>query len=349
MISGRGSSAISSASFSIDLPLAPAVSRAGTATSRVTSRSPARALAAARRGRAPAACGRWRCPAGHLERDVAVERGHGQRRPERRLGEGDRHGQRQVVALAAEQRVLARRGRRRTGRRPGRRAVPGAPLPASRMRWPSLTPGRDADGDRAGLGGDAAAARRSGTGRRPPEPVPRQFAARLGEGERALAAAGHAGALQTGQVCGRGAGPRAAAGQVGQVPGLCMRSGTVTPRTASSKESVASVSTSCPRAGPDAAWLRPRAVPRRRPAAEQAAEEVAEAAAPPARRRRAAGLRRTGRRGRRSGRRPGSRRREAAAPEAAGPAPAPNRRPGVVVLGAPLGRRTARRRPRRPP
>src|SRR3712207_7426927 len=43
---------------------------------------------------------------GDLERDVAVERGHGQRRPEGGLGEGDRHGERQVVALAAEQLVI---------------------------------------------------------------------------------------------------------------------------------------------------------------------------------------------------------------------------------------------------
>jgi hypothetical protein len=48
----------------------------------------------------------------------------------------------------------------------------------------------------------------------------------------------------TGQVCGVVPGRAPLPLQVGQVPGLCMRSGTVTPRTASSKERVASVSTS---------------------------------------------------------------------------------------------------------
>ena len=49
---------------------------------------------------------------------------------------------------------------------------------------------------------------------------------------------------QTGQVCGLVPGLAPLPEQVGHVPGLCMRSGTVTPSTASSKESVASVSTS---------------------------------------------------------------------------------------------------------
>ena len=48
----------------------------------------------------------------------------------------------------------------------------------------------------------------------------------------------------TGQVCGLVPGLAPLPAQVGQLPGLCMRSGTVTPRTASSKERVASVSTS---------------------------------------------------------------------------------------------------------
>jgi hypothetical protein len=48
----------------------------------------------------------------------------------------------------------------------------------------------------------------------------------------------------TGQVCGEVPGRAPLPAQVVHVPGLCMRSGTVTPRTASSKESVASVSTS---------------------------------------------------------------------------------------------------------
>src|SRR3712207_8830156 len=65
----------------------------------------------------------------------------------------------------------------------------------------------------------------------------------------------------TGQVCGEVPGRAPLPWQVGHVPGLCMRSGTVTPRTASSNERVASVSTSWPRAGPDAAWLRARAEP----------------------------------------------------------------------------------------
>src|SRR5919107_724685 len=65
----------------------------------------------------------------------------------------------------------------------------------------------------------------------------------------------------TGQMCGLVPGLAPLPLQVGHVPGLCMRSGTVTPRAASSKESVASVSTSWPRAGPDAACCRARVEP----------------------------------------------------------------------------------------
>src|SRR3954451_5422205 len=87
----------------------------------------------------------------------------------------------------------------------------------------------------------------------------------------------------TGQVCGDVPGFAPVPAQVGQVPGLCMRSGTVTPSTASSKESVASVSTSWPRAGP--APPRPgRPLPaspaRARSPAEQPAQDVAQAPGP---------------------------------------------------------------------
>ena len=44
---------------------------------------------------------------GDLQRDRRLERRHAQRGAERRLGERDRHGQREVVAGAAEQRVRA--------------------------------------------------------------------------------------------------------------------------------------------------------------------------------------------------------------------------------------------------
>ncbi len=66
---------------------------------------------------------------------------------------------------------------------------------------------------------------------------------------------------QTGHVCGAVPGFAPLPWQVGHEPGLCMRSGTVTPSTASSKASVASVSTSCPRAGPEAACCRLRVLP----------------------------------------------------------------------------------------
>src|SRR6478672_13866145 len=93
---------------------------------------------------------------------------------------------------------------------------------------------------------------------------------------------------QTGQVCGLVPGLAPLPWQVGQVPGLCMRSGTVTPRTASSNERVASVSTSWPRAGPDAAWLRLRALPpvvpppNRPPSRSPRPPDRAPAAPPPA-------------------------------------------------------------------
>ena len=107
-----------------------------------------------------------------------------------------------------------------------------------------LDAGRDPDGDRAGLGGDAVAARRSGTGRRRPEPVPRQLRHGSEKANAPWLRLVTPAPWQTGQVCGLVPGLAPLPWQVGQVPGLCMRSGTVTPSTASSKESVASVSTS---------------------------------------------------------------------------------------------------------
>ena len=92
-------------------PRAPCrVSFAGTATSTVTSRSPrvpslrGHALAADPEG---AAVGRARR---ELQRDRRpAERRHLDLAAERRLGERDRHGDREVVALAAEHRVRRRR------------------------------------------------------------------------------------------------------------------------------------------------------------------------------------------------------------------------------------------------
>ena len=87
---------------------------------------------------------------------VAVERRHRDVGAERRLRERDRHGEREVVALAAEQRVACRRGRSRRGRRPGRRCGRGRPAPSSGS-LALLHPGRDADLDRAGPPLDAGA------------------------------------------------------------------------------------------------------------------------------------------------------------------------------------------------
>src|SRR3954468_3568377 len=120
-----------------------------------------------------------------------------------------------------------------------------------------------------------------------------------------------------------------------------MRSGTVTPRTASSKESVASVSTSWPLA---LAALPPRRAGRRRPGAAAggaAAEQTAEDVPQPA------GARPAGAAGRglaeqvvqvevlpAAGEPAGSSTREPTRESAAGPGA--EQPAGIVVLGAPL-------------
>jgi hypothetical protein len=133
-------------------------------------------------------------------------------------------------------------------------------LPASRMRWPSLTP----DGMRTVMvrvWDVMPLPAQVGHGSSMTCPVPRQLRHGSENANAPWLRLVTPAPPQTPQVCGDVPGLAPLPAQVGHVPGLCIRSGTVTPSTASSKESVASVSTSCPRAGPDAAWLRPRAVP----------------------------------------------------------------------------------------
>jgi hypothetical protein len=164
------------------------VRRTGTATSRVTSRSPVRPLPGTPR------------PRTRRVRPLAVPGGTLSETVPSSVGTVS------VVPSAASANVIGTVSVRSASLRPnsacsatwtttnrspaGPPRRPGAPLPASRMRWPSLTP----EGMRTVI-------------------VRVWLVIPLPE-------------------------------QVGQLPGLCIRSGTVTPRTASSKESVASVSTS---------------------------------------------------------------------------------------------------------
>src|SRR3954469_15311453 len=257
VICGRGSSSISSASVSTTLRWA-GVSRAGTATSRVTSRSPARPLPFTPR------------PRTRRVRPLAVPAGTLSDTLPSRVGTVS------VVPSEASAKVTgtvrARSSPLRlnsgcsatwttTNRSPGgppRR--PGAPLPGSRMRWPSLTP--------AGM--RTVMVRvwvvmplppQVGHGSSTTWPVPRQLRHGSEKANAPRLRLVTPAPWQTGQVCGTVPGLAPLPLQVGHVPGLCIRSGTVTPSTASSHERVASVSTSCPRAGPDAAWLRDRADP----------------------------------------------------------------------------------------
>src|SRR3712207_1406696 len=129
----------------------------------------------------------------HLQRHRPVERGHGQRGPQRCLAERDGHGQRQVVALAAEQFVL---GDVDDDEQVPRRTAPPAGGALARQPDPLavLDAGRDPHGDRAGLRGDPVAGA-GGAGIVDDLAGAPAVAARLGERERALAAAGHTGAL----------------------------------------------------------------------------------------------------------------------------------------------------------
>ena len=75
-------------------------------------------------------------PGGTFSVTVPSRVGTGSVVPSTASANGDRHGQREVVALAAEQRVPATWTT--TNRSPaGPPRWPGAPLPASRIRWPS--------------------------------------------------------------------------------------------------------------------------------------------------------------------------------------------------------------------
>ena len=137
-------------------PRASPVSVCGTATSTVTSRSPVRPPCVGTprpRTRSVRPDG---VPGGTLSADRAVQRRHPQRRAQRRLGEADRHGQRQVVTVAAEQLVRAdMHGHVQVAGRPTAR--PGLALAGNRSFAPSSHPGRHPHGDRAGLGRRAGA------------------------------------------------------------------------------------------------------------------------------------------------------------------------------------------------
>src|SRR4051794_11710166 len=146
----------------------------------------------------------------HLERHVAVERRHGQRRAQRRLGEGDRHGEGEVVTLAAEQLVLGDvDDDEQVAGRPA--AAAGRALAGQPDALAVLHPGGDPHRDGAGLRGDAAA----GAGRaRVVDHLAgaAAVAARLGKRERPLAAAGDPGALAHRAGVRRRARPGATAG-----------------------------------------------------------------------------------------------------------------------------------------
>ena len=327
----------------LDRPCAGAgVSRVGTATSRVTSRSPARPLPGTPRPRTrsvrPLAV-----PAGTLSETVP-----------------SRVGTVSVVPRDASAKVIGTVSVRSSPLRPnsecsatwtttnrspaGPPRRPGAPLPASRMRWPSLTPagmrtvivrvwvvtplpraGRARVVDH--LTGAAA------------------VAARLGERERALAAAGDAGALaDRAGVRARCRAWRRCRGRSGRCPGSACaaarsRRGRPRRRRASPRSRRPDPAPGRTPPGCGCGRCRPPPPPPNRPPSRSPRPPA------PRRRRRRRRRRRTGRRGRTPGRRRGSRRR--------GSRRHPHRRrrtaaaPRRTRRGA--WRRRARRRPRRPP
>ena len=274
-------------------------------------------------------------PGGILSVTGVVERRHRDVGAERRLGEGDRQGQREVVA-ARGRRPRAAVTCTTTNRSPaGPPRSPGPPRPVSRIRCAVLDPGRDAHGQ--------------GRARRSPRPC----RAHVGQGvvtivPAAAAGRGRARRTRTRPGCGwssrcRGR-PRRRAGvvpgaapvpwQVAQASGADSRSGTVAPATASAKASVTS------RLDVGAALGLAAAAGRRRRTARRRRRRTT--------RRRAAAAAWPKRSPRSKVNPPG--------PPAPGPAPPGGRnaavaeqRPRLVVLRPPASRRRARRRPRRRP
>ena len=142
---------------------------------------------------------------------AAVERRHAHVRAQRRLGERDRHRQRQVVAPPAEQPVR----RHACGdRSPGGPPLRPGPRPRRRMRCPSATP----TGIRTLTSRAGARCRCPAGGARvlDEEPRPRAVGARLGEAEEPLVVE-HAPPVALRAGVGRGARPgaRPVAGRAG--------------------------------------------------------------------------------------------------------------------------------------
>src|SRR5919107_1626370 len=255
VIRGRGSP--SSASSTLTASSAAGVSRLGTATSTVTSRSPDRPLPGTPRPRTRSV---WplAVPAGTLSVTLPSSVGTVSVAP--RVASAKVIGTVRVRSLPLRPNSSWSDTWTTTKRSPaGPPRRPGAPLPASRIRWPSLTPaGIRTVMVRVWLVTPLPA--QVGQGSSTTWPVPRQLRHGSEKANAPWLRLVTPAPLHTGQVCGLVPGRAPLPWQVGQVPGLCIRSGTVTPSTASSKARVASVSTSWPRAGPDAAWLRLRAL-----------------------------------------------------------------------------------------
>src|SRR6266536_2395966 len=207
------------------------------------------------------------------QRDRAVQGGHPQRRAERRLGEGHRHSQGEVVAAAPEQvvRFDVHGDEQVAGRAAANAGHALAPDAQSRTVTDA---GGYPDVDRAGLRRDARAeAVRAWV----VDDLARAaaVAARLAEPERTLVAAdeSRAAAGRADVRTGAGPGPTAVAGPAGTGPGQLERKhravhGLVESQTYRRLDIGAS-------RRPDVALPA-----RRRPAGEQAAEDVAEPAGP---------------------------------------------------------------------
>ena len=151
-------------------------------------------------------------PGGHPYRHRAVQCGHTKVRAEHRLDVADRHGQREVVALAPEDGV---------GPHPDQQMqVAGRPAALARLAPPGqpdaltvVDPGRDADVERTGLG-DPAGAPALGTLLVDHGADALALPARLGERERPLVGGDQPGAVadRARARLGAGLGPAAVAG-----------------------------------------------------------------------------------------------------------------------------------------